>query len=322
MRFFCIVLIAMACISSKAQNDFNTSNSNFQYGAGVKINLEVGARFKSFSLRKKSFFWPGLKISLTAGAGYDTGLGFSPALHTGILVFNTNTIGSNQSKSPFCPQFHFFANTTITRQLDRNNFDPLEKSVPFYHFSEFVANPLQNPYYSSISFGVNYINVDNDHQWVGFFSANAFRTFQISYYNDGGPVLGWLGDNRDRYYTGGVHLSYHGFYIDEIDLIELSFHKYTGYQEYAFDVADKLQIDWLNYNDTNQFSYNQQRWRLNVSSLRSGFGGSLSVFNFNKWDFQDYLHFNTDVPYHPDYYSGFRVMMGGRFEYNRTNLSL
>ncbi len=310
------ITIVLFGLIGTSQNEFSISSSDWQYGVGLKLNIEIGARFKNFGL-----FTPGAKLSVTAGAGYNTGLGFYPAINSGFLVFNKNTIGSNQSKSAWCPQFHFFANSTIAAEIDQKNFDQLQKSVPFYHFTEFVANPLQNPYYSSISFGVNYIKVDNSHQWVGFFNTNAFRTFQISYYNDGGPVLGLPGDNRDRYYTGGVHGSYQGNYEDDIDLIELSYHKYTGYQKYAFDAADKLQIDYLNYNDIDQFSYNQQRWRLNISSLRSGYGGSLSIFNLNSIDFQDFLHFNTDVPYHPDYYRGYRIMFGARYEYNKTSIA-
>tara|TARA_R110002051_G_scaffold78626_1_gene142194 strand:+ start:1994 stop:2974 length:981 start_codon:yes stop_codon:yes gene_type:complete len=313
-----ILLVLFSSFYCKAQNDFNLTTSNLQYGVALKLNLEFGIRFKKkFKFNKRNFFSPGAKLSLTAAVGYEkTDLGFFPAIHTGVILFNKNTIGSNQEIASYVPQVHFFANAVVAAEIDRRQFNRFEKSVPFYHFTEFVANPLQNPYFSSISFGVNFIKVKEDHQWVGFFNANAARTVQISYYNDGGPVLGWPGDNMDRYYTGGGHASYHGNYRDEIDLIELSYHKYTGYQKYAFDVADKLQIDFLNYNDSNQFSYNQQRWRLNFSSLRSGYGGSISIFNLNRIDFQDFLHFNTNVPYHPDYYNGFKIMFGGRYEYN------
>lgn len=316
------LLIFLYSFASNAQNDFSFTNSNFQYGIALKLNLELGVRFKKkFTFNKRNFFSPGAKLSLTAAVGYEKpDFGVFPAIHAGAILFNKNTIGSNQERASYVPQLHFFTNAVVAAQIDAKQFDPFEKSVPFYHFTEFVANPLQNPYFSSVSFGVNLIKVKDDHQWVGFFNSNVARTFQISYYNDGGPILGWPGDNRDRYYTGGGHASYHGNYRGDIDLIELSYHKYTGYQESAFDVADKLQIDFLNYNDSKQFAYNQQRWRLNFSSLRSGYGGSVSIFNLNRIDFQDFLHFNTNVPYHPDYYNGYRVMFGGRYEYNLNTL--
>jgi hypothetical protein len=115
-------------------------------------------------------------------------------------------------------------------------------------------------------------------------------------------------------------LSYHGHINDKVNLIELSYHKFTGYQEYAFDVGEHLQIDFVNYFDTKQFKYNQQRWRLNLTNLDNGFGGSVSVYNSNLLDLQDFLHFTTNVPYHPDYDDKYRWMFGGRYEYNNTKL--
>ncbi|MBQ4819623.1 hypothetical protein [Aquimarina sp. MMG016] len=319
-----IVCIFITYHQGKSQNDISFSDTEFQYGIAAKLSVEIGYRFyKKFALRRSNFYTPGYRLSVTGGIGYDVkgDIGFFPALHTGIMMFNKGSIGADQSQHGAIPQFHVFASTIVAVELDKKDFSPLERSVPFYHFAEFTANPIQNPYKSSISYGANWIRVQKGAiQRVGFFNLNVLGRAQVSYYNDGGPVLGWAGDNRDRYYTGGLVISYHGNIKDAVDLIELSYHKYTGYQKYAFDVADKLQIDYLNYNDTNQFAYNQQRWRLNVSNINSGYGGHISLFNVNRIDFQDYLHFKTNVPYHPDYYKGYRIMFGGRFEYNKVNI--
>ena len=323
-KYLLVTFLFVLSYTARSQNDISFSNSEFQYGIAAKLSVEIGYRFsKKFAFRKRNFFTPGYRLSITGGVGYDVegDIGFFPALHTGVMLFNKGSIGADQSKHGSIPQFHFFASTIVALELDKKDFSPLERSVPFYHFAEFTANPLQNPYKSSISYGANWIGVQKGEiQRVGFFNLNVVGRAQISYYNDGGPVLGLAGDNRDRYYTGGLVISYHGHILDPIDLIELSYHKYTGYQKYAFDVADKLQIDYLNYNDTNQFSYNQQRWRLNFSNINSGYGGNVSLFNFNRLDLQDFLHFKTNVPYHPDYYKGYRIMFGGRFEYNKINI--
>ncbi|WP_303316961.1 polymorphic toxin type 23 domain-containing protein [Flavivirga abyssicola] len=295
-----------------AQNDFYSTNSDFQFGIGAKVNIEFSHKFS-----------PAFKVSLTGGVGYNTDrIRIFPSIHTGILFFNKGSVGADQSKKWYRIQSHFYTSAQLTGQLDKRDFDFALRSVPLYHFSEFNANPLQNPYKSSISYGANWIFVQNKKsQRTGFFNLNIAGRAQISYYNDGGPILKIAGDKRDRYYTGGVIISYHGNNEDQINLIELSYHKYTGYQEYAFDVADKLQIDFLNYNDENQFSYNQQRWKLNISNIKNGFGGSISLYNRNSIDLQDFLHFNTNVPYHPDYYRGYRWMFGGRYEYNQIILS-
>lgn len=303
-----VLFSAMCCY---AQQDFSTTNSNFQLGIGTKINIELNDKFR-----------PAYKVSLTGALGYNTNnLGLFPAIHTGVLFFNKGSIGADQSKKWHRIQTHFYTGAHITGQLDKRDFDVHERYVPLYHFSEFTANPLQNPYKSSISYGANWVFVQKkNHQRIGFFNLNIAGRAQVSYYNDGGPVLRWVGDKRDRYYTGGVILSYHGNTVDPVDLIELSYHKYTGYQRYAFDVGDKLQIDFLNYFDADQFSFNQQRWRLNVTSTREGFGGSVTLYNVNSLDVQDFLHFNTNVPYHPDFYRSSRWAIGARHEYNKATL--
>lgn len=297
-----------------SQNNVLFNDSDLQFGISAKLNIEFSFKHRSHT--------PSYKFSLTTGVGYNIdNLNLYPTLHSGFLLFNNGAIGANQQKNKGQIQSQFFFNAIGTLMLDKRDFNYIERSVPLYHFAEFTANPLQNPFKSSLSYGAIWIfSTQHHHQRTGFFNANVVGRVQISYYNDGGPILGWAGDNRDRYYTGGVILSYHGNTEDIIDLVELSYHKYTGYQKYAFDVADKLQIDFLNYNDTNQFAYNQQRWRLNFSNTDNGFGGSVSIFNRNNLDFQDFLHFNTNVPYHPDYYRGYRWMFGARYEYNQIAL--
>jgi hypothetical protein len=132
---------------------------SFQYGISVKLNVEIGYRFsKQFTLRRNNFFSPGCRLSVTGGIGYKTkgDVSFFPTLHSGFLLFNKGSIGADQSKYWSKAQIHFFTNLIGTVQLDKKDFSPIERSVPFYHFSEFTANPIQNPYKSSISYGVNW----------------------------------------------------------------------------------------------------------------------------------------------------------------------
>jgi hypothetical protein len=324
-KYLLIMITSILCLSVRSQSELSFSDSDLHYGIAAKLSLEIGPRFSSRGKKiKNRFFSPAYKLSISSGIGYESKSSISvfPTIHTGILFFNKGSIGADQSKNAKRIQHHFFVNGIVTIELDKRDFSYQKRSVPFYHFSEFTANPLQNPYKSSISYGANLIFVQNKKsQRIGFLNLNIAGRAQISYYNDGGPVLKIAGDKRDRYYTGGIIISYHGNNEDLINLIELSYHKYTGYQEYAFDVADKLQIDFLNYNDENQFSFNQQRWRLNFSNINNGFGGSISLYNRNNLDLQDFLHFNTNVPYHPDYYRGYRWMFGGRYEYNNVTVS-
>ncbi len=312
--FFTILILCLTKSTKlSSQNDFSFNNSDFSFGFGAKLNIELSYKYR-----------PDFKLGITGGISYNADInsyGISPTLHGGFLFFNGRSVGGNQSRKRYTIQSHAFLNTMAVFQLDRLDFNPINRPVPLYHFAEFTANPLQNPFKSSVSYGMNLILVhEKKLQRTGFFNLNVSGRFQITYYNDGGPVLGWAGDNQDRYYTGGLVLSYHGNIEDVVNLVELSYHKFTGYQKYAFDVGEHLQIDFINYKDTNQFKYNQQRWRLNFSNLDNGFGGSVSLYNLNSLDFQDFLHFWTNVPYHPDYFHGYRLMFGGRYEYNNSNL--
>lgn len=289
-------------------NEFNGLN----YGVSGKLNIEFCYKFN-----------PSFKFSVAGGLGYNIDeINFFPTVHTGIILFNKGEIGSTQLKKWNKIQSHFFYSLIGTVKLDDRDLGYKIRSLPFYHFSDFSATPLQNPYKSSISYGRIWVRMPkNVRQKVGIFNANIFEMAQITYYNDGGPILKCAGDKHDRFYTGGILFSYHGDYTNEINLIELSYHKFTGYVPFAFDIGDKLQIDYLAYGDKSQFSYNQQRWRLNISNINMGLGANISLYNFNRLDLQDFLHFNSNVPYHSDYYKGWRLMLGARYDVNYLNIS-
>lgn len=305
---YSIFLLLLFSISISAQNDVHTIDSGeFQFGVAGKLQVE-------FNFRNN----PNFKLSVAAALGYDIDkINLFPTLHTGIILFNKGPIGSQLEKVWYQPQLHFFYSALVTLELDKRDFGFHERYVPLYHFSDFSANPLHNPFKSSFTYGAVWVRMPKGvHQRIGLFNSNIAGRVQITYINDGGPVLKWMGDKHDRYYTGGVVLSYHGNTYTELNLIELSYHKFTGYTPYAFDVGDKLQIDYLLYADKHQLAYNQQRWKINISNIRTGFGGNISFYNFNSLDLQDFLHFTTNVPYHPDYYRGWRIMVGGRYEKN------
>lgn len=312
MRKNYLLLVILISQHLFSQHTIETSlQDKFQYGIATKLNIEIQP-----SMKLANF-----KLSIAVGVGLQIeAINFSPTLHTGVILFNKGVIGSALDDPWRKINTHFFYSAIGTVKLDTRNYTYHDRYVPFYHFSDFTANPLQNPYKSSFSYGAIWIHMqDKMKQRVGFFNANIVGRAQITYYNDGGYVLQWVGDKRDRYYTGGLLLSYHGNETAAIDLVELSYHKFTGYVKHAFDIADKLQIDFLTYADTSQIAFNHQRWKLNVSDLSTGYSGNISVYDYNSLDLQDFLHFKTNVPYHPDYFNGWRFAFGGRYEYNYFN---
>ncbi|MGB0948916.1 MAG: hypothetical protein ACPGU0_02265, partial [Marinirhabdus sp.] len=244
-------------------------------------------------------------------------LGLLPSAHIGVLFYNKGILGSNLNQNYYRTTFFdFFADATLTAGY--NNITEVAKlqhrTVPLYHFSDFVANPLQNTFQYSISFGSNWLmNPDKkrNSQTVGFFNINIARAVQLSYYNDGGPGLNFFGDKEDRYYTGGLVLSVHNDRPYYINTVELSFHKFTGWQQYAVDAADKLQLDHIPYKDADVFGFNQQQWKLRATSYKQGYSAYFTVYDINAMDLQDIIHTGTDFPYHPDFYYGWRWALGG-----------
>ena len=241
-----------------------------------------------------------------------------------ILFYNKGILGSNLNSDYYRTTFFdFFANATLTAGGENiTNKDVLRKRwVPLYHFSDFSANPLQNTFDYSASLGSNWLmnpDVNRASQTVGFFNLNIARYAQLSYYNDGGPLLKYFGDKEDRYYTGGLILSAHLDSDYYFNMIELSFHKFTGWQPFAVDAADKLQLDHVPYKNKEAFGFNQQQWTLRSTSFRQGYSTYFTLYDVNAFDLQDFLHFTSHFPYHPDYYYKIRIGVGGSSEFTTT----
>ncbi len=127
------------------------------------------------------------------------------------------------------------------------------------------------------------------------------RTLQLSYYNDGGPLINWfrLGDKFDRFYSGGILLSYHGDLKDPINSVELGFHKFTGWVNAGFESANQLSIDYVPYENVSAYYYNQSRWKINVIGLENRVVVAAFLYNEPKYDLQNKLHNIGDNAYHP-----------------------
>jgi hypothetical protein len=183
---YSIIIVALFGVCQNiiyGQYDASYNKNDLSFGIGTKLNIEFGYRRT-----------PDFKLSLTGGVSYnaliDNNYGISPTIHGGLLFFNKGTIGANQDMKWYQIQTHVFLNTTAVFQLDKLDFNQLTNPVPLYHFSEFTANPLLSPFKSSLSYGMNLILVhDRKLQRVGFFNVNFAGRFQVSYYNDGGPLL-------------------------------------------------------------------------------------------------------------------------------------
>ena len=315
-----ILLFTMITISMFAQNQ--SILDDFRFGAGVRLVGEL--QVNGGSKQAKS----GLKFRLSATGGIanyiavaNNDVGLLPSVHIGVLFYNKGLLGSNLNEIYYRTTFFdFFANATLTAGIKNtvNSANLKKRFVPLYHFADFTVNPLQNTFDYSISLGSNWLmnpDINRSSQTIGFFNINVARTVQLSYYNDGGPILSYFGDGEDRYYTGGFVLSVHHDSDAFINQTELSFHKFTGWQQYAVDAADKLQLDYIPYKNGDVFGFNQQRWRLHLTSFRQGYSGYISLYDIDALDVQDALHYGSDFPMHPDYFYNWRFAIGGSSQF-------
>jgi hypothetical protein len=296
LSFVCTILFYYSALAQKETHYFSGSNQ-LQYGFSLKALLE-------FHIASRDEPVPVIHLSANAGIARSVFVSnFYPSVNIEVQFYNGG-IGSAYTGRK---QNHWTLDqvTAFTLTGGYNNHlaktDDVYKNInPLYYFSDFVFPSLINPFDVSLSFGTNFIlSTSRMHQRIGFFNLNLKRA-QVTYYNDGGPILSWpvFGDGEDRFYTGGLVLSYHGKTQDGINLGELSYHKFTGYAKDAFQVSNILHLYSVNYADNKQQNFNKSVWSVNLANPNKGYGLKFQAFNSAKWDFQHFIHFNSFWAYH------------------------
>ncbi|HEY5406779.1 MAG TPA: polymorphic toxin type 23 domain-containing protein, partial [Ginsengibacter sp.] len=284
---FCLVsllcLILTGCfnnVAAQSKRIYSNSQLSFQYGFSVKGSVEFGLNSKSQK--------PVFRLCTDFGIGSNVlarALYFS--INTELQLYNgglgSKRRGENKKPGVTLDIINAFTLTTGLRNYLIHDSLPhiinTDRNVPLYYFSNFSYPALQNPYSYSISAGTNFIFSTDKYkssQRVGFLNVH-LHTIQISYYNDGGTPLEqtYLGDGKDRFYSGGALISYHGISNNGINLVEISFNRFTGYTKNAFEVSNKLDLAFVNYNNTEEKYYNKSLWSFNIGNPEKGFGITL-----------------------------------------------
>ncbi|WP_026710702.1 hypothetical protein [Flavobacterium filum] len=225
-------------------------------------------------------------------------------LYNGGLGTHKDSLNCNKTTFEAIIAFTLTAGRLNSKYLDNSI---LARNVSLRYFSDFAIPSLQNPYNYSISLGTNlvfYSDLNKSFQKVGFLNINHSR-FQLSYYNDGMPFQYFLlGDDYDRYHTGGGILSYDGDIggINELKSyhFELSYHKFSGYSKNSFELANSINSSNVDYRDSNQIKYNKSLWKLNIQSFNAnnGIGIALSSYNSVPFDGQHLIHWIIDNAFH------------------------
>ncbi len=198
-------------------------------------------------------------------------------------------------------------------------------NTPFYNLRHKSKNAVQ--------IGTNFImNNYKRHQTNGMFSMT-FDRFSMTYYNDGGPFFSQLGlgDNFDRYWTGGVLLYLHDKKMEgdsvvaTFNRLEVTFDQFTGYRPQMYEITTIFGADIQDYDLFQQFGrqdstlnysvvpkdkvgydFNASRYSVNYNfdeSIGASLGiiGSLRDLKREKYfALQDIIHILTEVPIHPN----------------------
>jgi hypothetical protein len=283
---------SLPCIAQHEQT-LGDNEMSLQYGYGLKCVIE----WPFNDVDPKPIF----KFSLTGGAASNFLIEeIHPSIHLELLFYN----GGLGSKRPYSSAgrkvvLDIITGVTVSAglrnlmtQQDRDDF--IGRRIPLYYFSNFNYPCLENPFNYSLSLGTNMIwstDAYKTFQRVGFLNIHIDR-FQTSYYNDGGFPMSHtnLGDRRDRYYTGGVVLSFHAGPSEPVNLFELAYHKFTGYSRNAFEGSNELDLAFVNYKKKEQSGYNKSLWTFSFGSPADGWGINISNYNRLDWDIQHLIH--------------------------------
>ncbi|MBD1396837.1 hypothetical protein H9Q13_06645 [Pontibacter sp. JH31] len=315
-------LAALTPLAAQTPVDTRANPYAFQYGFSLKASIELGI----------SKHAPAPVYRLVASTGVASNFlksSLHPSLNTELQLYNGG-LGSRNQRFTFKPTFDFITSVMLTAGdknflYSRNQPFVETRMVPLYYFGDFVIPPLQNPFRNSVSVGTNFIftsDKSKKNQRVGFVNVHLNR-FQISYYNDGGIGISHtrIGDRKDRYYTGGAVVSYHGQPHTVASLVEVSYHKHTGYTLNAFELSNKMYLAYMNYRDPVQEDYNKSVWSLTVTNVAQHYGASIKGYNYVRVDAQHWIHWTLFdsfhlVPYQP------HLSLSGHFNRGNTTLGL
>jgi hypothetical protein len=318
-----ILCLIVSAIHGQTKLRLNNSSYGTQYGFSIKAQME-------FSTVKQTQL-PHIRVAVAGGIGssfIDNNI--YPAFNAELQLYNNGLGSSKPGKKKPALNLDIVTAFTITagiKDLLQKNRSQLliERNVPLYYFTDLGLPALKNPFAYSVSVGTDIIfNTDKEKkmQRTGFLNFH-FDRFQISYANDGGPPMSniQLGDKKDRYYTGDVLFSYHGKPFTAINLVELSYHKFTGYTKNSFEASNQFDFAYVNYKDTIQRFYNKSLFTLNIANPVKGYGVNVKLYNRTKWDVQHLIHWSIYNSYHIVPYKE-HVSLAGNYYLSRTTIGL
>lgn len=336
---FCVI-IYLHSISSGQVLD-----ANYQLTLGATINLNHNTSGESFRNNFSS-----IKAFVGFNGSHTLSLNKTNERYRGLfnysisLTIYNRSLGNSLNILYQDNQFDLTTSATLglINQPNQLYFKQIQtiNNSPFYN----LRHSAKNGVFISSNF---ILNNHGRNQTVGSLTAT-INNVSVNYYNDGGPIIGkgfkfdrkkWcsylllpihlisgLGDNFDRWWTGGggvyIH-TVHGF-----NRVEVSFDQFTGYHKLSYELSGILGSDVQDYDlfqeatkpdsisnyipfnfktdKANALNYNSSTYSVRYffdSDLSANFGviGSLRDHKREKFfALQDIIHLNRRDPIHPN----------------------
>lgn len=315
MRRSLAIAIIIALISSVSGNvSCQDSEDKLQLGVGLRLTGELlySMKFDHDLAGQHGKLWFNWKLALTSGINYrmkvENYTYLTPSFNIDALIFQGGGGAADLTElragTPFKRSLNPLLILTVALQASHNyilgneNWKEIQ-AKPAYYFSNFSNPSLTNPSIASVSVGTAWVFAKRWRQQCAVINA-AYRNMQLQYYNDGGlPVpLSYLGDTKDRYFTGGLILSY--FNQQRRDLlqnIEISYHKFTAFENNNYEIATDFSFTDVIYSPLNE-AYNRSKLEAKFTNAEDNYGISAVLYDKYTLDLQHKIHFFRYFSHH------------------------
>jgi Bacterial toxin 23 len=207
-------------------------------------------------------------------------------------------------------QFDWINSISVTYGLCGSPSNAYRQVVrPIFPMAATIPTALRTNYYGLINVGTNFIiNSNGRSQQTGFVGLGYDRVY-LSYYNDGTPFqYVFLGDGRDRWWTGGGYVMIGSETVSATswpdkqgNMYIVGFDKFTGYSLKSFEIANKLFLKYVPYAQGFEKVLNQSRF-YGMFRNRNQLSLFFSLNDIPKLDIQNMIHDGGSMAKHLGYY--------------------